>query len=59
MSKRAIIVVIAAALAAVFATVGAGAVAVSAVGHGPSSALRPGNVIWTELASVLRAPSQG
>jgi hypothetical protein len=51
MSKRAIILVITAALAAVFTAAGAGAVAVSAVGRGPAPAVHLGNVIWTELVS--------
>jgi hypothetical protein len=52
MSKRAIMVVIAAVLAATFAAVGAGVVAISA-GRGPNAAAL--QVIWTELVSAPRS----
>jgi len=47
MSKRIVVAVIAAAVAAAFAVVGAGTVAATAIGHAPSMSV-PG-VIWTAL----------
>jgi hypothetical protein len=47
MSKRIVVAVIAATVAAAFAVVGAGVVTAAAIGHAPSMSV-PG-VIWTAL----------